>query len=135
MWGFAEVLELFHGALCLRVAPNEANGLLTLMIIIISCERQIELAKVQHLERSVIRRFPAAMSKCRRPAVGPALPRVVPRSSADLDKSARYVARKAVAIKQGYSDSRVETAVYYDNIVNSATGPEVAQLISTAMIT
>ena len=94
----------------------------------ISCGRQIELNRLQHLEQSVIQRFPNALNRCRHPAC---TQRVV-RSSADMDTHAQDVARKAAC--QGYDDSRVDTAVSY---VNSAddTGPEVTHLINNAMNT
>ena len=98
----------------------------------ISCGQQIELKRLQHLEQSVIRRFPIARNRCRHPAC---TQRVV-RSSADTDKHARDVARQAE--QPGCEDSRVDTAVAYD-IVNSAddtcTDPEVTDLINDAMNT
>ena len=96
----------------------------------IGCGQQIELNKLQHLEQSVIRRLFNTLSRCRHPACT----QRVARSSADVDKHAQDVARKAA--RQGYDDSRVDTAVSYE-IVNSAddTGPEVTHLINTAMNT
>ena len=92
----------------------------------ISCGQQIELNRLQHLEQSVIRRFPNALNRCRHPAC---TQRVV-RSSADVDKHAEDAARKAA--RQGYDDSRIDTAVSY---VNSAddTGPKVTHLINDAI--
>ena len=94
----------------------------------ISCGRQIELSKLQHLEQSVIQRFPPALNQCRHRDC----PRRVARSDAYVDKVAQVVARKAAW--QGMYDSRVDTAVSYD-IVNraDATVPEVTHLINTAM--
>lgn len=94
----------------------------------ISCGTQIELSKLQHLEQSVIRRFPAALNQCRHRAC----PRRVTRSDATVDKMIQAVARKATG--QGKYDSRVDTAVSYVNRAN-ATVPEVTHLINTAMNT
>ena len=76
MWGFAEVLD--------GVSRCFVSILLFYGI-------QTELAKLQHLEQSVIRRLTAALIKC----MHPELPLVVPWSSADLDKNAQAVTRKA----------------------------------------
>ena len=94
----------------------------------ISCGTQIELSKLRHPEQSVIRRFPAALNKCRHHAS----PRVMPRSDATVDKMMQSVARKAA--REGQYDSRVDTAVSYVNRAD-ATVPEVTHLINTAMNT
>ena len=113
-----------------KYAYMAANGGISKWFFLpyISCGRQIELNRLQHLEQSVIQRFPNALNRCRHPAC---TQRVV-RSSADMDTHAQDVARKAAC--QGYDDSRVDTAVSY---VNSAddTGPEVTHLINNAMNT
>ena len=70
----------------------------------ISCGQQIELNRLQHLEQSVIRRFPNALDRCTHPEC---TQRVV-RSSADMDKHAQDVARQAA--RKGYDDSSVDTA-------------------------
>ena len=94
----------------------------------ISCGRQIELSKLHHLEQSVIRRFPAALNRCRHPAC----PRRVARSPATLDKVLQDVARKAT--RKGEYDSRVDTVVSFVNRADAIV-PEVTHLINTAMNT
>ena len=94
----------------------------------ISCGTQIELNRLQHLEQSVIRRFPNALNRCRHPAC---TQRVV-RSSADMDKHAQDAARQAA--RKGYDDSRVDASVSYVNSTDG-TGPEVTHLINNAMNT
>ena len=94
----------------------------------ISCGTQIELNKLQHLEQSVIRRFPAALNRCRHPGC----PCRVTRSHATLDKVLNDVARKATG--KGQYDSRVDTEVFYVDRAD-ATEPEVTHLINTFMST
>ena len=53
-----------------------------------ACGTQIELSKLQHLEQSVIRRFPAALNQCRHRAC----PRRVTRSDATVVKMIQAVA-------------------------------------------
>ena len=102
-------------------ADMAANGGISKWFFLpyISCGQQIELNRLQHLEQSVIRRFPNALNRCRHHAC---TQRVV-RSSADMDKHAHDVARQADRLLN--DDSRVDTA--------DDTGPEVTHLINNAM--
>ena len=113
-----------------KYAYMAANGGITQWFFLpyISCGRQIELSKLQHLEKSVIRRFPAALNRCRHPGC----PRRVTRSPAILDKVLQDMARKATS--KGEYDSRVDTVVSYADSAD-ATEPEVTHLINTAMNT
>ena len=106
-----------------------ANGGITQWCFLpyISCGRQIELITLHHLEQTAIRRFPAALSRCRHPGCT----RRVTRSPAILDKVLQDVARKAA---KGQYDGRMDTEVSYVNRAD-ATEPEVTHLINTAMNT